>query len=805
VNRFAAAFGGWLETEDPGAVRRRRGARAALATLCAWLTLRAITGIVADPPPLTVAFYGVVACFVCSLAIADPRRRDRIVALAGSAVALGFAAALAAGAGRPSGVSALVLLGLVFLTFAARRRSLLTAELALVATMGVYFADVSDVRVVDVPWFAAAAAIGVGWVAAWQLLLLPYDPAAAIVAAGRAFAHRAADLVVAVEQVLGGPATDAASAGPAASGAPLPKLERRMVQVRASRLVIESQFPGALAPRSWTRDRLQLLQVAFYEAELGLRLLVDACGDPDALAAIPADIRGELRRLLDALQDSLRSVSDEASMRRLEQRSDELRDGAREHARGAAVSREPGDPPPSWVEAAIRLARGSRQVARAIATVQGLQAPQRDAAAGSAADIAADTAATASAEGVRGAAEGSRGTAAAGAAAPPAAIPAPRGPLGLHPTTVLGIQAVVATGAAMLVAQVVDPGHANWVFWTAFVVIAGSSGETLRRIVMRIAGTLAGVVLGVGLALVLPDEPALVIVVATAAVFLTIYWAPVSYAVMIMWLNAGFMLVAAQLGARELDLLVARPTAVLLGAAIAAVVALTVLPMPLVARYRAALVGFLGAVDAALHGLLPDAEAPDGAAGVGGAGAGANVTAGARAVAGVDAAYRRVEAVLPGVAFEGNLMASARTPLAGKGGEVGAVAAAVARLARAVDAEREEGRDPAGPVVVAVAGRIRANITAIVSGASGTGARFAPSLSDLLAPEAAASAVARFTNRESPPSGAEGAPTANAGFADGILSTLVEIHAGIVELAGGLGVTAAPAIKAATEPPKEPS
>jgi len=334
--------------------------------------------------------------------------------------------------------------------------------------------------------------------------------------------------------------------------------------------------------------------------------------------------------------------------------------------------------------------------------------------------------------------------------------------------------------------------------WTAFVVIAGSSGETLRRIVMRIAGTLAGVVLGVALALILPDEAAIVVVVATAAVFLTIYWAPVSYAVMILWLNAGFILVAAQLGARELGLLVARPTAVVLGAVIAAAVALTVLPMPLVARYRAALAGFLGAVDAALGALLPGARGTEG--GVGGAAAAAsNAAAGARAVAGVDAAHRRVEAVLPGVAFEGSLMASARTPLAGKGGEVGAVAAAVSRLARAVDAEREEGRDPAGPVAAAVAGRIRANIAALARGAGDAHPRFSASLSDLLDPGAAASAVARLAT--------DGAPGAGAGFGDGILSVLVEIHTGIVELAGGPGITAAsaPSASAASDQPREPS
>jgi hypothetical protein len=817
-----ASFRGWLETSDPGAVRRRRGLRAALAALSVWVTLRAILGIVPDPPPPTVAFFGVVASFVCSLAIADPRRRDRVLTLAGSAAVLGLAAALAAVARQPSWLASVVLLGLVFLSFAARRRSLRTAELAIIATMGLYFADVSHVRVADVPWFAAAAAIGVCSVAAWQLVLIPYDPAGAIVAAGRAFAHRAADLVAVIEGVVGdgrGAASDRI-AGDAGDGAVTPppdvgadvvaRLEQRMRQVRASRLVIESQFPGALAPTGWTRDRLQVLQVAFFEAELGLRLLVDACGDPAALDAIPVEIRDELHDLLDALVASLRNASDIESMRRLEQRSETLREGASDYAQRVSPAWQPGAPPPPWIGAAVRLARGSRQVARALATVRGLQAPTLGPAADSDGPAADSESAPAA-----GSAPAPAASPAGGPAPRPAGIPQPRGPLGLHPTTVLGIQAVVATGLAMAVASVVDPGHANWVFWTAFVVIAGSSGETLRRILMRIAGTLAGVALGVALAVVLPNDAALVIAIATVAVFLTIYWAPVSYAVMVVWLNAGFILVAAQLGARELDLLVQRPTAVFLGAAIAAVVAVTVLPMPLVARYRAAVMGFLGAVDAALGGMLVADPGP-------GASAPRPAVVGAAAVAGVDAAYRRVEAVLPGVAFEGNLLASARTPLAGKAAEVGAVASAMTRLARAVDAERDEGRPP-GRVAVAVAERIRENIAAIASAPAGGPGRVRSSMADMLEPGDASRVLARVAGLDSTETDDHAGATSAEGVSDGapesmprgapgpagegILSILVEIHAGVVELARGLGVavvTEPGALLGPSTPSKEP-
>lgn len=130
--------------------------------------------------------------------------------------------------------------------------------------------------------------------------------------------------------------------------------------------------------------------------------------------------------------------------------------------------------------------------------------------------------------------------------------------------------------------------------------------------------------------------------------------------------------------------------------------------------------------------------------------------------------------------------------------------------ARAVDAEREEGRGPAGPIVAAVAGRIRANIAAILGGPSGASAQFAASLADLVDPEVAASAVARLAIRDASPALPEGVDDAEGtvtGSRNSVLSTLVEIHAGIVELAGGLGVAAAsaPATGAASDQAKEPS
>ena len=123
----------------------------------------------------------------------------------------------------------------------------------------------------------------------------------------------------------------------------------------------------------------------------------------------------------------------------------------------------PGDtdaPPAPWVAAALRLVSGSVQVAQSAGQVRKLAADQE--AGGQPAEAPAG----------------------AGAKAPSRPAPPPVrlfGNLHLHPTTVLGLQAVVATGLAMLVARLLNVDHSNWVFWTAFVVIAGSTGESLAQ------------------------------------------------------------------------------------------------------------------------------------------------------------------------------------------------------------------------------------------------------------------------------------------------------------------------------------
>ena len=282
----------------------------------------------------------------------------------------------------------------------------------------------------------------------------------------------------------------------------------------------------------------------------------------------------------------------------------------------------------------------------------------------------------------------------------------------LHPTTVLGIQAVVATGLAMLVARLLNVDHSNWVFWTAFAVIAGSTGESLRKMMLRVLGTVAGATIGVALALATPDNTVLVALVATACIFLTIYFWPISYPQMVFWLNIGFVMVYTRLGAQEMDLLFARPSTTLLGALVAALVVVFVFPIRTADRFKAAAARFLGAVDGYVAAFVDAMTGGDGQP----------LDA---AQAQVAAAYAQVEQTLPGVAYENNPMLQAQSPITQQATRIAALEAEVTRLADATS-ERATGAEGAGAWMRAVQARIHADIQAItplLSGAQPSGSQ----------------------------------------------------------------------------------
>ena len=768
----------WLDAADPGAIRRTQGARTVMAALATLLTLRALPAFGLDPAAGSVS-YGVLAVFFCGMAIVDPLRRDRAITL-GWAVGAFAAAALLAGLTEPIRfLPSILLLVLIALVFLARRAGRRASELAVLLAMGTYFADGGNVTLTTLPWFVAAATIGVAWFAVVLLVVLPYDPVRAIRGATRAYGARIADVVASAAAAVREPLADGSAPGTATESAAADvtagSLARRLRLTKLTRRVMEAQLPGARAPGGWTADQVKRLQIALFEAELGATQLVDGCEDRLALAAMPVEIRLALAAALDAIAAALEDIGDPAVVETLAERVDDLRDQVMEamvgRAAGGARPVEGADAdasPVPWIAAGLRIANGGRRVARAIATARRLQA----------ATIAAEQTDQARTSADRPPAPGQgagpsprRPATPWSRSRPPGGTEVLLGPLTVHLTTALAIQAVLATGLSMAVAWLFGAEHPNWVFWTSFVVIAGSLDESLNRMLNRIAGTIGGVVIGVLLATLLPDELAWVAVVAIVSIYLAIYMAPVSHAWFVFWLNVAFAIVYAGKG-DPLELLVQRPLMTVVGAGISAIIVTRVLPVRTSGRYTATLAGFLAAVREAVTVWTAAPAAGDVAPGP---------------LAAVDAAYRQVEAASvtrhSGLRFMDNDRAEQREET-----EVAALAVAVGRLATAVELQPDAARrDPAA----AAGARVARNLDAVISLAGGTPSTLVPRLDDLLVtagpraappvpPAATQSAAIHDAGPEQSWAGV-GRPTGGA-----VLAAMVDLHTCVVRLGAAL-------------------
>ena len=172
----------------------------------------------------------------------------------------------------------------------------------------------------------------------------------------------------------------------------------------------------------------------------------------------------------------------------------------------------------------------------------------------------------------------------------------------------LGIQAVVAAVAAGLVAKAVGNEQSLVVAWTAFVIIAGSAGLSRRRALVRVPATILGAVGGVLIAATVPDTLGWTVAVVAVGVFFTIVSAPVSYPAMVFWMSIALVPLFASEG-RYLDLIWDKTVAALIGGCVAAVVALTVVPIRSSREVRPSVQVYLAALDDALAAHLPGQEA----------------------------------------------------------------------------------------------------------------------------------------------------------------------------------------------------
>jgi hypothetical protein len=207
-------------------------------------------------------------------------------------------------------------------------------------------------------------------------------------------------------------------------------------------------------------------------------------------------------------------------------------------------------------------------------------------------------------------------------------------PLPLHIRT--AIQMGIAVAAATVLGDVLSPRRFYWAVLAAVVTFMGANttGEQVRKASFRIAGTVAGVVVGSLLATLVGHHTYWSIATILAALFFGFYLLRINYTFMVIGITVTVSQLYVQLDEFSISLLLLRLEETALGAAVTIVVVMLVLPLRTRRVLRIAFRDHVRAVaqlaDHAVDHLLDEDH-----------GAGATLRSDARAV---DAAYHALTA-----------------------------------------------------------------------------------------------------------------------------------------------------------------
>jgi len=165
------------------------------------------------------------------------------------------------------------------------------------------------------------------------------------------------------------------------------------------------------------------------------------------------------------------------------------------------------------------------------------------------------------------------------------------------------IQVGVAVGAAIALGDLLSGQRFYWAVIGAFVVFQGTSNteEQIGKALSRIAGTLAGIVVGSRLVDVIGTHAGWMIAVILVSVLLGLYLQRASYAFLVIGVTVMVSQLYAELGDFSSALLVQRLEETAVGAAVAAAVVLAVLPLHASRIARVALRSYLAAMASLLR------------------------------------------------------------------------------------------------------------------------------------------------------------------------------------------------------------
>ncbi len=179
-------------------------------------------------------------------------------------------------------------------------------------------------------------------------------------------------------------------------------------------------------------------------------------------------------------------------------------------------------------------------------------------------------------------------------------------------TSRMAIQVVAATTLATVAGEAISASRWYWAVLTAFIVFAGanSRGALLTRASRRLEGTLAGVLVGFGLALLIDGNAPVLIAASVLGVFAMVYFGPLQYAVQVFFVTVFLCLMYGLLGVLNRQILELRLTETAVGAAVGVVCAYLIFSTSSRPNVLARLGAYFDAVDQLLGAVRTALTSP---------------------------------------------------------------------------------------------------------------------------------------------------------------------------------------------------
>ena len=316
---------------------------------------------------MRITLFAAGAAFEGALLAPDPHPRDRVRTLGWASVVAAVAVVVTVALTQNAVWAAAVLLVLLmFSSYALRSWSPRVASLALMGAITVYITGAGYITVGRIGWFVLALVVGFGWLALWETLVLPDHPLRSLNLSVQAFSRRAADTVSDVVDAVntardGTPSDDARKA-----------LHKNLERARRCRSAIERQFP---APSCAASVRTMSTNCAWRctRRRKGLEDIADQTEDPDWVRSLPDEIAWSISNTLHALAVALRDDVDEESRRHRRAHGPGT---PRPHTRSADADTKTGKVPfsPETLLAALTLLGGGEIVGQSVTQASKLAA-----------------------------------------------------------------------------------------------------------------------------------------------------------------------------------------------------------------------------------------------------------------------------------------------------------------------------------------------------------------------------------------------------------------------------------------------